>query len=323
MARENKSNRPRRVDNIERRMKGLDFTQSIDPDSLPEYATKDEIPVNLSDLNDDKNYATEQWVNNKGYLTEHQDISGKADKSNAVTHPENTAVGSVHRPIYVDSNGQSTQCSYDLTIVKGLNKENSKLYLVGSNTQNYFADSNTNVNNYIDADNILNTLTASNDDNSTKVATTEFVQNIINSNIGVNTDLSNLSSTGKKVLDGQWVSHFKLLSGATAINTYTIDLSEELPNDNYQYEILFGMFFASSSSTTTIVTLKTDIIGGFTNDNLDGLSVNNNSMRAGSYVSMPVGTGRYCTYQISGHTLAQRTNKGLFMFGYRRIGTNQ
>lgn len=30
-------------------------------------------------------YATEQWVNNKGYLTSHQDISGKADKSSTVS----------------------------------------------------------------------------------------------------------------------------------------------------------------------------------------------------------------------------------------------
>ncbi len=60
MARENKSNRPRRVDNIERKMKGLGFTQSVDPDSLPVYAT-------------------EQWVEDKNYLTEHQDISGKQD----------------------------------------------------------------------------------------------------------------------------------------------------------------------------------------------------------------------------------------------------
>ena len=32
--------------------------------------------VDIEDLND---YATQQWVENKGYLTEHQDISGKVD----------------------------------------------------------------------------------------------------------------------------------------------------------------------------------------------------------------------------------------------------
>ena len=30
-------------------------------------------------------YATEQWVEGKGYLTEHQDISGKLDKTEAAS----------------------------------------------------------------------------------------------------------------------------------------------------------------------------------------------------------------------------------------------
>ena len=42
------------------------------------YATKDEIPSL-------EGYATEEWVNSKGYLTEHQDISGKLDKTEAAS----------------------------------------------------------------------------------------------------------------------------------------------------------------------------------------------------------------------------------------------
>ena len=40
---------------------------------------KDAI-VGIEDIQVDMTgYATEQWVENKGYLTEHQDISGKVD----------------------------------------------------------------------------------------------------------------------------------------------------------------------------------------------------------------------------------------------------
>lgn len=53
------------------------------------------IPTKTSDLTNDSNfltshqslsgYATENWVENKGYLTQHQDISNKADKSEIPT----------------------------------------------------------------------------------------------------------------------------------------------------------------------------------------------------------------------------------------------
>lgn len=56
-----------------------------------------------------------------------------------------------------------------------------------------------------------------------------------------NTDLSNLSNSGKKVIDGQWVGKTATLSTATAVGTYTIDLSSYLPNDNYNYEVLIHL----------------------------------------------------------------------------------
>ena len=41
-------------------------------------------------------------------LQEHQDISGKQDKSTAVTHTANTAVGSATKPAYIAANGVAT-----------------------------------------------------------------------------------------------------------------------------------------------------------------------------------------------------------------------
>lgn len=47
-------------------------------------------------------------------LQEHQDISGKQDKSTAVTHAANTAVGSVTKPVYIDANGVATEIAHSI-----------------------------------------------------------------------------------------------------------------------------------------------------------------------------------------------------------------
>jgi len=57
--------------------------EKVDYDSLE---NKPDIPTKISQLENDNEYVTESELNNKGYLTEHQDISGKADVDH--THPE-------------------------------------------------------------------------------------------------------------------------------------------------------------------------------------------------------------------------------------------
>lgn len=47
-------------------------------------------------------------------ITAHQDISGKQDKSTAVTHSANTAVGSATKPVYIAANGAATAISHSI-----------------------------------------------------------------------------------------------------------------------------------------------------------------------------------------------------------------
>lgn len=47
-------------------------------------------------------------------ITAHQDISGKQDKSTAVTHSANTAVGSATKPVYIAANGVATPISHSI-----------------------------------------------------------------------------------------------------------------------------------------------------------------------------------------------------------------
>jgi hypothetical protein len=47
-------------------------------------------------------------------ITAHQDISGKQDKSTAVTHSANTAVGSATKPVYIAANGAATAIPHSI-----------------------------------------------------------------------------------------------------------------------------------------------------------------------------------------------------------------
>lgn len=70
------------VQTIEKRMDELEetFTENIGK-VVSDYIDEHPVEVDLT------GYATEEWVEGKGYLTEHQDISGKADKEH--THSYN------------------------------------------------------------------------------------------------------------------------------------------------------------------------------------------------------------------------------------------
>lgn len=66
-----------------------------------------------------------------------------------------------------------------------------------------------------------------------------------------NTDLSNLSNSGKKVIDGQWVSKHSLANTNATKGLYNIDLSEYLPDNLYWYEINASVNIYTSSSSDT------------------------------------------------------------------------
>lgn len=70
---------------------------------LSNYAKKTELPTNLSQLTNDEGYitsipneyVTEAELNNKGYLTEHQDISNKADKTELHNHSNKSVLDGI------------------------------------------------------------------------------------------------------------------------------------------------------------------------------------------------------------------------------------
>lgn len=137
-----------------------------------------------------------------------------------------------------------------------------------------------------------------------------------------NTSLSNLSSTGKKVIDGQWVYSYSEIDTSTSVGNHTISLSSYLPNDSYEYEVLINVGVYSSSSDYTVVYMSSDILAIPYSDSYGKriAHCNSNSRAACNRFIMPVGTGRYLIKTISNKAPTNYCTVGLL--GYRRLGTN-
>lgn len=127
-----------------------------------------------------------------------------------------------------------------------------------------------------------------------------------------NTDLSNLSNSGKKVIDGQWVNKTQILSSDTNIGVYTLDLSEYLPNDNYIYEVeLFGSVRCDNSNATIFIINDTYTID--VKSSVGSLKY--------IYLTIPVlPTDRTIKKEIQ---KVKCTGTLLTAIRYRRIGTNE
>lgn len=136
------------------------------------------------------------------------------------------------------------------------------------------------------------------------------------------TDLSNLSSTGQKVIDGQWVYNKTQIANNTHLTTtaQTYDMSSYLPNDSYDYEVLLGgsVTSGSSSGNRGYITLKSDISSYV--ELAYAQTRSNSTITAYGNCIIAVSTGR--TLTIAGITSPNNSTFILYIEGYRRIGTN-
>ena len=131
------------------------------------------------------------------------------------------------------------------------------------------------------------------------------------------TSLSNLSSTGQKVIDGQWVASELELSTATAIDTYRIDLASYLPDTTSIYEVLVSYTIGAKATSVSDTKIYSDKMSISTNYMRQKTSSTSHSIFNGCLIIIPV--QRYLYYQISNHA-TDSTN--ITVVGYRRIGTN-
>ena len=124
-------------------------------------------------------------------------------------------------------------------------------------------------------------------------------------------DLTNINSSCK-ALDGQWVYVAQTISSATAVGTYTIDISSYLPDDNYLYEVEISQQ-ALGNPGVSFSTFSTAYIW------TRGVYNTGATYAAGSNI-LCVGTDRKITMEIG--QVAFQANS-VTLGSYRRIGTNQ
>lgn len=147
----------------------------------------------------------------------------------------------------------------------------------------------------------------------------------------LNLDLSNLSSTGKSVLnakadasllDGTWINKAATLCSGktiTANQTQTYSLSSYLPNDKNKYEVLVSLtadFIASSSSQAALymysdfITTRTGMIRHYS-----GVNHVTFSAAAATFISS---TGRKISIYNSEYGV-NATTYSIKVMGYRKV----
>ena len=139
-----------------------------------------------------------------------------------------------------------------------------------------------------------------------------------------NNDLSNLSSTGKNVIDGQWVNgnNQQLVYNVTLESgTHTYDLSSYLPNDNHTYEVILsvrGRTPAASGSYSNIY-VDSDLISGILISYESHRDTNYVQWGGTAYIPLNNRTINITTTCGSGNSV---TGVVIEFIGYRRLGTN-
>ena len=85
-----------------------DWSRLLDESDLS-WSSISDRPTNVSQFTNDSNYATQSWVTGKGYLTSHQDISGKVNKSgDTMTGDLSLSVSSGNSPTLYFKRGKNT-----------------------------------------------------------------------------------------------------------------------------------------------------------------------------------------------------------------------
>ena len=213
--------------------------------------------------------------------------------STAVTHTASTAVGSSTQPVYIASDGTATVCS---SAIPTVNNATLTIQKNGTTVETFTANASSDVTCNITVPTQASDISA------------------------LDTDASNLSATGQKVFDGQFVQSYSALSTNTVVGSYSHDLSEYLPNDNYSYAVTVSL--SINSANTTYLTVGNAASPSGYIETCWSLRTRSTANARSAMIQgeIPIGTGRYLYSQISGADASSST--GIYLIGYRRIGTN-
>ena len=165
---------------------------------------------------------------------------------------------------------------------------------------------------------------------STNPIQNKVITTALNDRLNINA--SNLSSTGQKVFDGQWVaSALQLMVNQDLTNTtyHELDFSSYLPNDGYIYEVNITWWLGATSPTEVGQENRINIglshigasyayLGSATASKISStFSIYHNSLGT---VTVVVGTSRKLKLIVYNNSKGHMSD--LSAVGYRRIGTN-
>ena len=134
-------------------------------------------------------------------------------------------------------------------------------------------------------------------------------------------DLLNINSSCKPI-DGQWVPSELSIASNVSMSTSTdleYDISNYLPNDNYNYEVMIRATGYSGSTSGNVISMYVYSDITLLICLMNSITRTSSSAWGGGNAIVPVGTGRLIKIHTDG---AGAKLDNLRAVGYRRIGTN-
>ncbi|MBR6099068.1 hypothetical protein IKP85_04910 [bacterium] len=135
------------------------------------------------------------------------------------------------------------------------------------------------------------------------------------------TDLSNLSATGKTVLDGQWVINEQQIYSGSLNSSTALDKTVTLPNDNHIYEVLISgeVETGTTSGNLIAVILKSNILTKYASVCAARTRASSSVASRGSIIiPMKYGSNNLTIYRGTGYN----GTATIYSVAYRRCGTN-
>lgn len=131
--------------------------------------------------------------------------------------------------------------------------------------------------------------------------------------------------TTKSMVDGQWVSFPEIIEVGSpkSLGAYTFDISNYLPNDGYIYDVFLecGGKLSKGGTGTIAMNVSSSVIphnckiaqmnGDDSANQFDGVAI-----------SLPIGTDRVLTVELAGSSGVTLTESYVYLYAYRRLGTN-
>ena len=135
--------------------------------------------------------------------------------------------------------------------------------------------------------------------------------------------ITNIPPTSLKNYDGEYVSAVAMITAATPVGTYdlTTPISSILPSDNYDYELHINAEVYNSGSTYSHIFLSSTKTSA-----IYVACVGTNSREQIIDTNIVVGADRKLTMQITTNACVWNSHdgrQGLYVVGFRRIGTNK